>query len=134
MASHSADSSHEDEAHEAHAPTAEGDDVPHHGAPLPEPRSPAWLPLLGVALLAAVLVWWLSTPSDAEERAAAAAASASAAASSSASASANPTAVVASAQQLVPAPPRPTAPPNPANPANAPTFIPAPKPLNAPVH
>jgi hypothetical protein len=142
MATHSAEPAH-DEAH-AHAPSPhstdaiEGDDLPHHGAALAEPRSPAWLPLLGIALLAVVLVWWLSTPSDAEVRAAEAAASASAAAAAaSASEAAPPTNVVASAQQLQPAPPRPvpTPIPNaPPNPANTPTFVPAPKAMNAPVH
>lgn len=65
--------------HEDHAPLHEGDDLPHHGPVLSEPRSPVWLPFLGAALAGLALVFWLSTPSDAEE-AAAAAASASASA------------------------------------------------------
>ena len=74
----------EGDAH-AHA-AAPGDDLPPHGHRLEEPRSPVWLPVAGLVLLATVLVWWLSTPSDAEEEAAAAAASASASASAVASA------------------------------------------------
>jgi len=72
------------EAHEhndhGHA-VADGDDLPHHGAVLEEPKSPTWLPFLGVALFGLLLVWWLSTPSEDEEARAAAAASASASAS-----------------------------------------------------
>ena len=68
-------------AHPVHAP---GDDLPHHGLRQEEPKSPAWLPILGVVLLATAIVWWLSTPSDADEAAAAAAASASASAAASA--------------------------------------------------
>ncbi|MFO0679982.1 MAG: hypothetical protein U0169_25900 [Polyangiaceae bacterium] len=30
----------------------------HHGPTLDEPQTPAWLPALGVALFAAVAVWW----------------------------------------------------------------------------
>lgn len=74
----------QEHAHDDHAPLHEGDDLPNHGTVLAEPRSPAWLPFLGAALAAVVLVWWLSTPSDAEEAAAAAAASASAAAAAAA--------------------------------------------------
>lgn len=90
-------SEHAEVAAHAHANALEGDDVPHHGPVLTEPKSPAWLPLLGVALLALVLVWWLSTPNADEERAAAAAASASA--SASAEASAAPSAVIAQPAQ-----------------------------------
>lgn len=63
-----------------HAPVADGDDIPQHGAALAEPRSPVWLPYLGVALFGACVVWWLSTPNAAEEARANAAASASASA------------------------------------------------------
>jgi hypothetical protein len=82
-----------DHAHEAHAhaPAHEGDDLPHHGPVLAEPRSPAWLPFVGAALAGLALVWWLSTPSAAEE-AAAAAASASASAESPPAAEAAPAA------------------------------------------
>ena len=99
-----------------HAPAAAhgavhvpGDDLPHHGHALDEPRSPAWLPVLGVVLLASALVWWLSTPSDADEAAAAAAASASA--SAAASASAPPSSMATAAPTPVPQPapmPQPT--------------------------
>ena len=89
-----------------------GDDLPHHGHALDEPRSPAWLPVLGVLLLASALVWWLSTPSDADEAAAAAAASASASAAAEASASANPSSMVSAAPMPTltanNAPPRPS--------------------------
>jgi hypothetical protein len=134
MANDAQTSSH-DEGH-AHAPSTDGDDLPHHGAALAEPRSPTWLPLLGLAMLAVLVVWWLSTPSDAEERAAAAAASASAAAEASASAAAAAAnapapSVIASAQPAPP--PRPTPAPN--APPNAPPlpngFVPAPK---QPIH
>jgi hypothetical protein len=47
-----------------HAPTAEGDDLPHHGPAVIEPRSPAWLPFLGAALLGVGLVVWLALPED----------------------------------------------------------------------
>jgi hypothetical protein len=104
-----------DDAHEeaAHAPAyVPGDDVPQHQPPVDEPRSPTWLPVVGVILLASALVWWLSTPNDAEEAAAAAAASASASASAAAaqaSASANPSSMVSAVPTLTahnaPAPP-----------------------------
>ena len=69
-----------------HAPVADGDDLPHHGVVLAEPRSPIWLPYVGAALLGTAAVWWLSTPSAEEEARAVAAASASASASAAASA------------------------------------------------
>src|SRR6187549_1459333 len=97
MAHAAKDDAHDAPAHAAYVP---GDDLPPHGHVLDEPRSPAWLPVAGIVLLASALVWWLSTPNDAEEAAAAAAASASASASaaaSAASASANPSSMVAPA-------------------------------------
>jgi len=101
------------EAHEiSHSHGAEGDDLPAHGALPEEPRSPAWLPILGIGLLAVALVWWLSTPSAAEEARAAAEAAASASASAAASASASGSAA-----------PDPGAPPEPTL-----TAIPAPAP------
>jgi hypothetical protein len=69
----------------------EGDDLPAHGPVPEEPRSPAWLPLLGAALFGVLLILWLASPSDDQEKAAAAAAaSASASASAAASGSAAP--------------------------------------------
>ncbi|GAC1540261.1 MAG: hypothetical protein NVS3B10_04950 [Polyangiales bacterium] len=96
----------------AAAPAIAGDDLPHHGLVHAEPRSPGWLPLVGLALLAGLLVWWLSTPSQAEEDAAAAAASASASAA------------------IAPAPSAPPAPTPAAIPAPRPTItaVPAPPP------
>ena len=96
------------------APAVAGDDLPHHGLVHAEPRSPGWLPLVGLALLAGLLVWWLSTPSQAEEDAAAAAASASASASAA----------------IAPAPSAPPAPTPAAIPAPRPTItaVPAPPP------
>lgn len=110
MAHAAHDETHAAEAHGTiHVP---GDDLPHHGHALDEPRSPAWLPVLGVLLLASALVWWLSTPSDADEAAAAAAASASASAAVEASASANPSSMVSAAPMPTltahNAPPRPS--------------------------
>lgn len=96
-----------------HAPVADGDDLAHHGPVLAEPRSPMWLPYLGAALMAAGVVWWLSTPSDAEDARAAAAASASASASAAASAAAEP-------------PPAATPPPTP--PQQPPQPAPTPRP------
>lgn len=101
---------------------ATGDDVPAHGGHLPEPRSPAWLPLLGIGLLALVLVWWLSTPNDDQERAAAAAA---ASASASASVQAPPE---AAANAPNPNAPNPLAPPQ--KPALPPGFVPTPAIVN----
>lgn len=62
---------HDDAAHE-HAEHAyvPGDDLPHHGPKLAEPRSPAWLPIVGILVFASMIVWWLSWPSDAEKAAA----------------------------------------------------------------
>jgi hypothetical protein len=115
--------------HAAHSPVGEGDDLPSHGALPEEPRSPAWLPLLGIALLAGTLIWWLSTPNAAEEArmAAEAAASASAsAASASASASGAESAGLAPEPALtaIPAPPPPG--PQPKMPRLPPGMQPAP--------
>lgn len=90
---------HDDHGHAV----ADGDDLPHHGPVVEEPRSPAWLPFLGAALFGLLLIWWLSTPSeDAEAAAAAASASASAAAQP-----AEPAQPAASAPQGNPTPIRP---------------------------
>jgi hypothetical protein len=101
--------------HDDHAiaTVPDGDDLPHHGPHLEEPRSPMWLPYLGAALFGLAVVWWLSTPSQAEEDRAAAAASASASASAAASAGeAKPEPPKPQPQPTltaVPAPPRPAA-------------------------
>src|SRR4051812_17248793 len=50
---------HESHSHEAYIP---GDDIPQHGVSLPEPKSPLWLPVVGLVLVATALIWWLSTP------------------------------------------------------------------------
>jgi len=92
---------HADAEHGHDLPT-NGDDLPSHQPVAAEPASPRWLPLLGAVFFATALIWWLSTPSAAEEEAAAAAASASASASALASASASG---AASASASAPAPP-----------------------------
>jgi len=99
-----------DPSHDEHAPLQEGDDLPAHGTVPSEPRSPVWLPFLGAALAGVALVWWLSTPSDAEE---AAAAAASASASASAAAAAPPEGAPQPAEAPKPAPPKPAPPPPP---------------------
>lgn len=101
---------HDDHDHAPHAPTADGDDLPHHGAVLEEPRSPVWLPYLGAALLGVGVVWWLSTPNDAEERAAAAASASASASASAAAPEAAPAPSPMPTLTAVPAPPRPVLP------------------------
>lgn len=100
---------HDDHGHAV----ADGDDLPHHGPVIEEPRSASWLPFLGLAMFAAALVWWLSTPNDAEEARAAAEAAASANASATGS-------VIVPAEEGAPkpaAPPPPRPQNNPAGPA-----------------
>lgn len=48
----------------------DGDDLPSHGPVLAEPKSPAWMSVVGVLLFAAGLVYALSSPTEEEERAA----------------------------------------------------------------
>jgi len=103
---------HDDHGHAV----ADGDDLPHHGPVIEEPRSPMWLPFLGLAVFGVALVWWLSTPNDAEEARAAAEAAASASASATGS-------VVAPAAEAPPKPEVRPAPRPPGAPNNAPAAV-----------
>lgn len=46
--------------------TNSGDDLPPHGLVQPEPKTPLWLPLVGFALAACVVLWWLAQPNSNE--------------------------------------------------------------------
>lgn len=66
MATHA----HGEHDHDPFHGYVDGDDLPAHG-PIPaEPKSPAWMSVVGVLLFAAGLVYALSSPTDEEERAA----------------------------------------------------------------
>ncbi len=65
-------SEHPTDGHDEHA-YVPGDDLPHHGPRLGEPKSPTWLPIVGILVFASMIVWWLSWPNDSERAAAEAA-------------------------------------------------------------
>jgi hypothetical protein len=46
----------------------DGDDLPAHGPVPAEPKSPAWMSVVGVLIFAAGLVYAVSSPTDEEER------------------------------------------------------------------
>ncbi len=103
-------------AHGEHDPFhgyVDGDDLPAHGALAAEPKTPTWMPVVGLLLLAGGLVYALSAPTTEEQRQgerAFAAALARAFPSASASATAIPTDDEGQPAQRPVAQPRPRAP------------------------
>lgn len=61
---------HGDHHHDPFHGYVDGDDIPPHGALPAEPRSPMWMPIVGVLLFASLVVYGLSAPTDEEEVAA----------------------------------------------------------------
>jgi hypothetical protein len=126
MATHA----HGEHDHDPFHGYVDGDDLPAHGPVLAEPKSPAWMSVIGVLLFAAGLVYAVSSPTDEEERVAGKAIAATLASAFAAPSASAPPQTEGEAKPAAPAPqpqPQPAARPDQVRPR--PRVLPAGTPL-----